>query len=531
VSSVSSGFSTSPGLDDVGPGEALKALGLSKRFEGTVALDDVFLSIERGHIHSLVGENGAGKSTLLGIMSGRVVPSAGKLEVFSQPLHFGQPHVSREQGIVAIYQELTMVPALTAQANVFLGQERGFGPLLSEREMRRVFLKLCDDLDVTIVPTAPARDLPIAQQQILEIMRGIAADARVMLLDEPTAALSEQERDSALRLIRRLKAQGVTVVFVSHHLDEVLAVSDRISVLRNGRLVETRDCSDWTKQELVRSMLGRDVEARHKRRREISGGVALRALNVTVPGAISGVSFEVHAGEIIGLGGLVGSGRTTLLRAIAGLESTSTGRLWIDDCEVPWPRTPRHALRHGIAMVPEDRKRQGLILGMSVADNVTLTDLTSVSRLGVIARRRQRDLAARLVERFGVRRELVSAPARSLSGGNQQRILLAKWLHRAPRVLLADEPTRGVDVGAKADVLASLEGLAEAGIAVVMASSELEEVLEVSDRVVVLADGRSVAELDNQRGQLSVSDVLHRAFSVTDDETSLVVAIQTPPSR
>jgi ABC-type sugar transport system ATPase subunit len=514
-----SSFPQSSGaITEMAPDTAINAEGLTKWFSATQALDGVTFSIRRGEIHALVGENGAGKSTLLGILSGRVVPTRGELRVFGQPFQFGNPRASRQLGIATIYQELTMIPALSAEANVFLGQETGQGLFLSKRMMQQRFQQLCQDLEVEIDGRRLARELPIAQQQILEIMRGVAAQARIMLFDEPTAALPEHEREAALRLIHRLSTHGVTVIFVSHHLDEVLQISDRTTVLRNGRLIDTKPTKEWTEKDLVQKMLGREVQPAKKRSHPISQNLILRAEGVTVPGAIQDISVDVHAGEIVGLGGLVGSGRTTLLRSLAGLEPSSHGRLWIEGKEVPWPHTPRTSHQYGIALVPEDRKRQGLILGMSVANNVTLTFLEAVSRFGFISSRKQWAVVAGLIKNFSVPTSVIPLRASSLSGGNQQRILIAKWLHRRPRILLADEPTRGIDVGAKAEVLERLQHFAEDGMAILMTSSDLEEVLAVSDRVEVLAEGQFVQELDNVIGQLSVSDVLTRAFRLNDEE-------------
>jgi len=500
------------------PEMVIEAEGLTKSFGGTLALDHVTLSIKRGEIHALVGENGAGKSTLLGILSGRVVPTSGQLIVFGKPLSFGNPRLARLAGIATIYQELTMIPALSAEENVFLGQEPGPWQFLSKRQRRQQFTQLCRDLEVQIEGDRLARDLPVAQQQILEILRGVAANTRIMLFDEPTAALPEHERESALNLIRRLCEHGVSVIYVSHNLEEVLAISDRVSVLRNGQLIETRDTAQWNEKELVRSMLGREVQATQKRARQIQKRMVLRAEGVSLPGAIEDIHIEVHSGEIVGLAGLVGSGRTTLLRCLAGLEPDSRGRLWLDGREVPWPRAPRTAIGYGIALVPEDRKRQGLILGMSVADNVTITFLDSVGRFGLVLKALQNKVVRQLLGYFGVNPGVIPLSAASLSGGNQQRVLIAKWLHREPQILLADEPTRGIDVGAKADVLDKLQDLAETGKAIIMTSSDLEEVLSISDRVAVLAEGKLVDELSNDASQLKVSDLLERAFKVSDGE-------------
>jgi len=502
----------SVGAASATPAAAVSIRALSKRYGGALAVDAVSLDVDTGEIHGIVGENGAGKSTILGILSGRTAPSAGDVQVFGTELPVGSPRSSHRLGIAAIYQELTMVPALSAEANVFLGQELGHGPLLDKQAMRRTFVQLCSELAVEIDPAAAVRDLPIAKQQIVEIMRAMHADARILLFDEPTAALPEHERESALALIRKLRAEGHTVVFVSHHLDEVLSLCDRVSVMRNGRLVETRPSRGWTKATLVRAMVGRDV-AVNVRRRPLQGGVPLlRAERICVPGRVQDISLVVHAGQIVGLAGLVGSGRTTVLRALAGMEPTSTGRLWLDGVEGSWPRDVPAALGQGIALIPEDRKRQGLILGMTVADNVTMPDLRSVSRWGLVMRRRQRSTATRALARLDVPDWATSMAVGNLSGGNQQRVLIAKWLYRVPRVLLADEPTRGIDIAAKAEVLNCLQDLAGQDLGLVIASSELDEVLTVSDRVVVLADGVLVEEFDNHDGHLKGSDILHRAF-------------------
>jgi ABC-type sugar transport system ATPase subunit len=519
---------TSSLLTERGPGEtpahgfAIEARNVSKTFGATQALRDVSLGVETGAVHALVGENGAGKSTFLGIFAGRLAPSEGEAFVYGEPLECGDPRAARRAAIVAIYQELTIVPALSSQANVFLGHVWSRGGFLSESDMSRRFLELCDQFSVSIPTDVPAGRLPVAQQQLIEIMRGVQSNARVILFDEPTTALAPPERESLFRVMGQLREHGVTMVFVSHNLEEVLELADSVTVFRNGELAASRPKPKWTKGGLVRAMLGhelithmRDASAAEV---ELPGDELLRAENVTVPGLIEGVSISVRPGEVVGLGGLVGSGRSTLLRALAGLERHSSGRLWIEGREVPLPRSPRKALELGIALIPEDRKQQGLVLGMSAMDNITMADLSSVARFGFISKRAMARRARAIAMEYGFSSERVGSLTRNLSGGNQQKVLLAKWGYRRPKILLADEPTRGIDVGAKEEILATLARLASEGLGVIVVSSELEEVIAVSDRIVVLSEGRLAGELDQRQAKLAVADILHAAFKVVEDD-------------
>jgi len=519
--------------------EAVRIRGVSRRFGAVQALRDIDLTLETGAVHALVGENGAGKSTCFGILAGRIPPSDGTVEVFGEPLSAGDPRASRRHGIVAIYQELTIVPALSAHANVFLGQSLSRRGWLSERAMRRRYLELCERLGVKAVPAGVAAGtLSVADQQILEIMRALVSEARIVLLDEPTASLAQPEREALLELMRSLRAEGITLAFVSHNLDEVLEIADAITVFRDGRLIETAPRSAWTKPRLVAQMLGGETgerlaqellaqdddgaaaghgaapAARPSRPARPRGELLLRAEEVTVPNAIEGVSLELHAGQIVGLGGLVGSGRTTLLRALAGLEPSASGRLWVDGRERPWPRTVRRAREYGIALLPEDRKGEGLVLSMSAMENVTMSDWRGVARWSLLSRRRMASCASASAEKFGFRAARIGETVRNLSGGNQQKLLLARWQHCRPRVLLADEPTRGIDIGAKDEILTALEQMAREGLGIVVVSSELEEVTVVSDRVAVLAEGRLMGVLDRDRDAITVAQILNTAYDV-----------------
>jgi ABC-type sugar transport system ATPase subunit len=482
------------------PGQPKLALGLrgiSKLYPGVIALADIDLDIVAGEVHGLVGENGAGKSTLLKILTGAHPPTAGTIELFGEEVELTDPLTARRLGITAVYQELTVIPTLTAVANVFLGQERRIGPLQDRRGERARFIDLCKTMDTQIDPDALASSLSIADQQTLEIMRGIDSAAQVLVLDEPTASLALHEREALYRTIRSLRSHGVTIILISHDLDEVLQLSNTVTVLRDGLKVATNRADKWDKSSLIVAMLGEEVslKATHRRTR---GEEILRAERIRVPGVLREVSLSVHAGEILGIAGLVGAGRTELLRALAGLDPASEGSLWIDGRAVPWPTAPRAALRAGIALAPEDRKSQGLILGMPAYDNINLSSLERVAAATVLIRSRE----VRRAEEIGSRVKLQPGAARRLtrllSGGNQQKVVLAKWIDREVRVLLVDEPTRGIDIGAKTEVFSLLDELASRGIGIVMVSSELEEIVDNCDRVIAIGAGRVLAEFDGE---------------------------------
>lgn len=498
---------------------AVRCSNVAKNFGGTQALSGIDLQVRLGTVHALVGENGAGKSTLLGVLAGRISPSAGSVEVFGDQEEFGNPRAARARGIAAIYQELTTVPALSAKANVFLGQARSRGGMLSERVMHKRFLELAERLNVSVDPDTEAGKLSVADQQLLEIMRALEANARIILFDEPTAALAPSERAGLFKLIRDLRQEGVTMIFVSHNLDEVLDISDQITVFRNGRLEASRSTSAWTKGELVATMIGEEASSLFAHRRgthQLETKEILHAEDVTVPGAIEDVEITVNQGEIVGVAGLVGSGRTTLLRALAGVESKSTGRLRLSGQEVRWPRTSRQARALGIALAPEERKMQGLVLGMSAAENIALGDLGRVARGGFVSTRKTHARAAEVGREFGLDPARLGEVVGNLSGGNQQKTLLARWKYSEPKVLLADEPTRGIDVGAKAEILDTLRRFADSGVGVIIVSSELEEIAAVADRVIVLAEGRRVRELHSGDKGVSVEKMLNAAFKVEE---------------
>ncbi len=492
---------------------------VTKAFGATVAVDDVSLEVAPATIHSFVGENGAGKSTLLGMLAGRLAPTSGTVRGFGEPIDGASPRSARAAGVVAIYQELTIIPTMTALANVFLADPRHRGTVLDRSRMRRRFAELARRVGADVPPDALARTLSVAQQQLLEVMRALESDARTIVLDEPTAPLPHEARERLLRLMEQLRSEGVTVIFVSHHLEEVLEVSDHVSVFRDGRLVASEPVGSWTKDDLIATMLG-DVAAQRLRSeletsspRTVSEDVALAVEHVDLPGVLHDVSLTVRRGEIVGVAGLVGSGRSSLLRVVAGLEPGASGSVAVHGRGGRVPRSVVAALRLGVALLPEDRKALGLVGTMSSTDNVVMSSLGHVSRLGWVRRRAARTVARDVGARFGVRPEYLDRDARHLSGGNQQKLLLARWALRRPRVLLADEPTRGIDIGAKQQIRDALRELADEGMSVVMVSAEHEELLQVADRIVVLARGRVAAELDNSRRDVDEELVLRAAFT------------------
>ena len=410
---------------------------------------------------------------------------------------------------------------MSAEANVFLGQPLSRLGLLSQRATRQRFLELSAHLKVSIPPGIEARRLSVADQQMLEMMRGIQFQARLILFDEPTTALAPPERKSLFATMRELRSNGTTMMFVSHNLDEVLKIADFVTVFRDGQVARAAPRADWTKRDLVRAMIGHDlVEPGPKTPYAQRQGapLLLSAKGVTLTGALDGIDIDVRPGEIVGIGGLVGSGRSSLLRSLAGFEPYSRGQLAIAGATTPWPTTPRLALRAGIALVPEDRKTQGLVLGMSAMSNITMADYGGVASFGVVSTRRMAERSRGVAREFGFDENRVATMVRNLSGGNQQKVLLGRWRYSLPKVLLVDEPTRGIDVGAKEEILATLRKLAGQGLGIIMVSSELEEVVQVSDRVLVLSEGRAVTALDTATGRIMVKDILEAAFKVAKHE-------------
>jgi ABC-type sugar transport system ATPase subunit len=495
---------------------------VSKRFGGVQALADVDLAIARGTIHGLVGENGAGKSTLGKIVAGAHRPDAGELWIDGRRVDYRSPRDALRDGVTMIAQEPTLVPHRSVLENVFLGVEGGRLGLVGERALRRRYARLVDEVELELPATALARNLRVADRQKAEILRAVARRARLIVMDEPTSALTADEAERLFEVVRRLRDRGTTIVYVSHFLDEVLALVEAVTVLRDGRLVLTSAAADETADRLVSAMLGRSLELAFpdKTYPPPDAPVVFRARGLARSGTIANVSLEIRAGEIVGLAGLIGSGRSEVARAIVGADRRDAGELEVDGRPVK-VRTPRAAARAGLVMLPEDRKTQGLLMLRSIADNITLPHLRAVSRAGVVAPRRERRGAVEMMGRVDVRAKGPGARVSTLSGGNQQKVLFAKWLFRPPRVLIADEPTRGVDVGAKRAIWELVHDLAADGKAVLLISSEHEEVLGLAHRVLVMRGGTIVAELD--RETMSEEALLRAAFATDTTEERLPI--------
>ncbi len=502
---------------------ALSFVDVCKRWGNVQALRDISFDVASGSVHALIGENGAGKSTCLGITSGRVVPTSGQVLVAGAAAPAGRPREMRKAGIATIYQELTIAPNLTPSQNVFLGNFMSNWGVLDTARMRKRYVELAEEIGIRVQPETPAGRLSVAEQQVLEILRALASGARTILFDEPTASLARPEREALLRLIKRLRSDGYTIVFVSHNLDEVLEISDRITVFREGRMVANLNREGVTKHELVHHMLGEGKTAAlienvieggsHSVKKE-SHREVLKVSDVVLPGVLSPISLTIRQGEILGIGGLVGSGRTEFLRCISGLEPHSHGTMEVDGREVRWPQSVRQARKHGIILVPEDRKGQGIVPLLSAAENIGMGKIREICRSWIVSRELMERGAAKAASDYGFDTNRLKSPAGTLSGGNQQKLLLARAGLNAPKVLLADEPTRGIDIGAKAEIMESLRTLADEGCAVVVVSSELEEVVAISDRVAVLHEGRLAGELDGSEVPITISGILNMAFGV-----------------
>jgi len=471
----------------------LDVMGLTKTFAGVVAVDRLDLTIDRGEIVALVGENGAGKSTMIKMVSGQYTPDAGKILVDGQPVAFRGPLEARAAGISVIHQELQLVPQMTVAENVVLGRwPTGRGGVDFERA-RKIAAEVLPTIGFHLSVDTPVEQLSTGQQQLVEIGRALAFQSRLLILDEPTASLSNSEAERLMALVLDLKARGLGILYVSHRMEEVFRLADRITVVRDGKLVGTKPKAELDHDRVVAMMVG-DQRSLQVSKNRTPGEILLKTKGLGRTGVFSDISIEVRQGEVVGLAGLVGAGRTDVARCLFGVETPDEGSIEVDGQPVTIA-TPRDAISRGFALVPEDRKSQGLILIASVADNLTLSAFEKVSRGGVVSRRAEDSLVAGYVKKLGIRLPSARHAVETLSGGNQQKVVLARWLATDPRLMILDEPTRGVDVGAKAEIHRVIEMLVSEGLGVLLISSELPELMAMSDRVYVMRAGRIETEL------------------------------------
>jgi rhamnose transport system ATP-binding protein len=502
----------------VNPANSAPVLSLQhaeKSFGAVHALEDGDIALFSGEVHGLVGENGAGKSTLVKILAGVHRPDAGRLVLDGEEAIFDTAKQSQAAGISIIFQEPTLFPDLSVAENMFVGVQ----PLkrfrrIDGRRMRREAAAVFAQLGVRLDPDRLARGLSIADQQLVEIAKALTTDARVIVMDEPTAALTMTEVERLFGIVETLRARGNSVLFVSHRLEEIFAICQRVTVMRDGRHVLTKPIEELTIQSVIRAMVGRDMDALFPTVPTEPGAVVLKVDRLTQEGVFTDVSFEVRSGEIVALAGLVGAGRTEVARAIFGIDRWDAGAVEIDGRSLP-PGSPTAAMAAGIALVPEDRRQQGLVMDFSIERNIALTSLDSVRRGGLIPRGAERRFAKDWALRLQLKYGKLTNPVWTLSGGNQQKAVLAKWLARKPTLLIVDEPTRGIDVGTKAEVHRLLSELAAQGVAVLMISSELPEVLGMADRIIVLFEGRVMREF--ARADASEDAIMHAATGLVED--------------
>jgi ribose transport system ATP-binding protein len=473
----------------------LRMEGITKRFPGVVALQDVRLHVNRGEVLALMGENGAGKSTLMKILGGAYQPDGGEIAVDGVPLTFASVRDAKRAGIGLIHQELMLAPNLDVAANIFLGNEHrpvGLASPLTRRDAAARASSLLKRVGLGCAPHTPVSSLTVGEMQMVEIAKAIALDARILIMDEPTSSLTAGESEKLFQIIRQLRGEGMAIIYISHRMEEVLALADRVTVLRDGRYVGDIERAVATHEKIVAMMVGRELSAHYfpeKAEKQAAAETVLDVRDLLVPGSPAPVSFTATRGEILGFAGLVGAGRTELMQTLFGVTPAISGSMTLEG--VPFdPHKPADAIRRGIYLAPEDRKRHGLVLPMTVAQNTSLPNVRNYARLGFLDRAAERRIAAAEVQRFRVKTPSVFVKTVNLSGGNQQKVVLGKWLAMNPKVLILDEPTRGIDVGAKAEIYRHMAALAAQGITILMVSSEMEEVIGMSDRVVVMRERR-----------------------------------------
>lgn len=476
----------------------IEMTGINKSFGANQVLKDAAFTLKDGEVHALMGENGAGKSTLMKILTGVYTKDSGTVKVDGKEVNFKSPQEAEKAGIVFIYQELNVLFDLTVEENLFMGKEitKKFG-ICDKKAMHAKAQEVMDKMGVQIPIDAVMSDLSVGQQQMVEICKALMVDAKVIIMDEPTAALTERETESLFRVMRALQKKGVSIVYISHRMEEIFVLCDRITILRDGSYIGTEHVNDIDMDGIVKMMIGREIGERYPKRDVKIGDEVLRVEGLTKDKVFHDVSFDVRAGEVLGVAGLMGAGRTEIMEAIFGSISKNRGQIYIDGKQVTI-KNPRQAIAAGIGFITEDRKTEGLLLEKSIAENIEIANLKSVSKHGVLSKKKQEELVQQGIEEFKIKCFGPWHECNNLSGGNQQKVVLAKWIATNPKILILDEPTRGVDIGAKKEIYNVINKMAAQGVAVIMVSSELPEVLGMSDRIMVVREGEVRGILDGK---------------------------------
>ena len=477
----------------------LKVNHIVKEYPGVVALNDVSVDFKEGEIHALVGENGAGKSTLVKIISGAISPTKGEIEISGQRFSHMTPQSARKQGIAIIYQEFNLVSSLSVAENLFLGNFIGNGIVVDRKEMNRRTQEIFDEMKVPISPDEIVGNLSTAYMQLVEIAKAVIKDVKFLIMDEPTAPLTNAEVEILFSIVEKLKKKGVTIVYISHRLNEIFSLADTVTVMRDGCWISTRDIKETNRERMISEMVGREVTETYPERHVVPGDKVLEVRHLSGKG-VKNISFSVRAGEVLGLAGLVGAGRTETVRMIFGADKAEQGEIYLNG-EKLHLKSPKDAVDKGIALVPEDRKLQGVVLGLSIKDNITLPTIKKLSKVMVIDSGKESEVIDTQIRELRIKTPSAEQLVKNLSGGNQQKVVLAKWLASNANVLIFDEPTRGIDIGAKQEIYHLINKLAEQGIAIIVVSSEMEEIMGMSDRILVLCEGEVTGEIDRKEFQ------------------------------
>lgn len=469
---------------------------ITKRFPGVVALDDVSFTLKPGEVHILMGENGAGKSTLIKILSGAYAPEEGEVFISGEKVTQFDPISMKKKGIETIYQEFNLIPYLNVAENIFIDSMPQKGILLDKKGMHKRAKQILDDMNMNVDTTKSASEIPVAQQQMVEVAKALKNESKVLIMDEPTATLSDVEIEKLFEIVRTLKAKGMGIIYISHRMRELKQIGDRITIMRDGKHIETADINSITNDEIIQKMVGRELGNLYQRSEHTVGETVLKVSDLNARGTgLKNINFELHRGEIVGLAGLVGAGRTELARAIFHVDPYESGTITLHGADIPKKATPGDMIEKGVALIPEDRKRQGLSLMLDVSSNVVMANLRQFCRGGWMQKKPEKNIVESYIKELNIMTPSAQQKANNLSGGNQQKVVLAKWLCTEGDVIIFDEPTRGIDIGAKSEIYAFMDRLAQEGKAIIMISSEMAEILGMCDRIYVMRNREIVKEM------------------------------------